>query len=624
MCGIVGIFNFESGRSVDPNILNRMNGMISHRGPDGEGIYVNGATGLGHRRLSIIDLELGRQPMVSKERHRAIVFNGEIYNFGELRKELEDRGMIFHTKSDTEVLLHMVETEQVSWLEKLNGMFSFAFWDERTRTLLIARDRLGIKPLYYSVLSKSLVFASEIKALLVHPEVARAVNESKVNEYMAFRSIAGNETLFKGIYQVPPGHAMVFKEGVRSPIPIQYWQEGKNLIEKDLDSPNTADRILEELFSSSVRYRLISDVPLGTFNSGGVDSSLVTSVVRSMSTGELHTFSVGFEEKSHDERAYAEVIAKKLGTNHHTLVMNEYEYADSLEKALWHLEEPLHHPHTVQLLALCKLAKEFVTVVLTGEGADELFAGYPRYNIPHVMPSYLRLPAVLSKQLADILTKRGARRAIKFLDALEFNNDREALLIHNSRPVPLSDYRRAITTELQLGERLSILRNGSKRFSSTLARLLYLEQRTYLSSLLSRLDKMSMASGIEARVPFLDYRLVESSYLVPDREKIYRLKNKWIVKKLAERWLPNQIVHRKKEGFGVPLSKWIRNPKSMGRYLALLEEKKTLDRGYFNKPNLESLIREHRSGVADHSEILWGMINLELWQRMFIDASFPN
>lgn len=624
MCGIVGVFNFESGRSVDPNILKRMNGMISHRGPDGEGIYVNGATGLGHRRLSIIDLELGRQPMVSKERHRAIVFNGEIYNFGELRKELEDRGILFHTKSDTEVLLHMVETEQVSWLEKLNGMFSFAFWDERTRTLLIARDRLGIKPLYYSVLSKSLVFASEIKALLIHPEVARVVNESKVNEYIAFRSIAGNETLFKGIYQVPPGHAMIFKEGIRSPILIQYWQEGKDLLERDLDSPKAADRILEELFTSAVRYRLISDVPLGTFNSGGVDSSLVTSVVRSMSTGELHTFSVGFEEKSHDERAYAEVIAKKLGTNHHTLVMNEYEYADLLEKALWHLEEPLHHPHTVQLLALCKLAKEFVTVVLTGEGADELFAGYPRYNIPYVMPSYLRLPAVLSKQLANILTKRGARRAIKFLDAIEFNNDREALLIHNSRPVPLSDYRRAITTELQLGERLSILRNGSKRFSSTLARLLYLEQRTYLSSLLSRLDKMSMASGIEARVPFLDYRLVESSYLVPDREKIYRLKNKWIVKKLAERWLPNQIVHRKKEGFGVPLSKWIRNPKSMGRYLALLEEKKTLDRGYFDKPNLESLIREHRSGVADHSEILWGMINLELWQRMFIDASFPN
>lgn len=621
MCGIVGILNRDRQMSVDIDLLNRMSKMISHRGPDDSGTYIKGHIGLGHRRLSIIDLATGHQPMVDELRGRVIVYNGEIYNYKTLKKELTSKGVQFHTNSDTEVLLNLVDTSDTRWLECLNGMFAFAFWEEKTKTLFLARDRLGIKPLYYVDLGDTFLFSSEIKPLLLYPNVIREVNESKIPEYLAFRSIAGTETMFKNIHQVPPGHAMILKHNSYTPEIVQYWSEGlKNDISTYVDSKLPFTEQFNELLVKSVKHRLISDVPLGTYNSGGVDSSLVTAIVKSLREGKLHTFSVGFEESSYDESKYAQIVAKQVHSTHHELVINEEDYIKALHETLWHLEEPINHPHTVQLLCLSKFTKEFVTVVLTGEGADELFAGYPRYNIPRICNLLRILPKFVLGLLKPLLKSLNYRRLTKLLEFI--NEDETALAIQNSRYVPKCDFQQIISREMEFPIRHAIYDQAVLKANNIIEKLLYYDQRAYLPSLLTRLDKMSMAASVEARVPFLDYRLIEWSYLIPTNLKLRALTNKWIVKKTAKQWLPNEIVHRKKVGFGVPIGKWLRNKKGLGMYLDILTDKSAKERGYYDVKALNCLISEHISGKVDHSEILWGLLNLELWQKEFIDKNF--
>jgi asparagine synthase (glutamine-hydrolysing) len=618
MCGIAGILNFDPEKGVDPHLVERMNARITHRGPNDCGYYFKGQIGLGHRRLSIIDLKAGNQPMISDNRSAVLVFNGEIYNYRELREDLTKRGVVFRTNSDTEVLLNLIETENPAWGERVNGMYAFAYWDERAKTLVLARDRLGIKPLYYVILADSVLFASEVKVLLAHPEVPRVVNLAKLAEQLMFWSLGGDETLFKGISQVPSGHMLIFSPGNKEPQVVSIWDEGRGTAVEDfVDADMSIPDQLQSLLYSSVQYRLISEVPLGTFNSGGVDSSLITAMVRSVHGGELHTFSVGFEEASYDERKHAKKVAKLLGTTHHTLVINEREYTAGLESAIWCLEEPLTHPHTVQLIELSRFAKKYVTVVLTGEGADELFGGYPRYKLPLLMQGCR--PFYMPDAMVSVLCRLKARKLIKIFEALEMNRDKELALIHNARPIPLSDYRRLALQNCRFTERLKTLRQGSQRFHSFLSRLLYLDQRTYLSALLKRLDKTSMSAGVEARVPFLDYRIIEWSYLIPDRDKIRGLTNKFVVKQVANSWLPTDIVNRKKVGFGVPVAEWLRNPKGLGGYLDILRENRSLDRSFADRKTVNMMITDHMSGRQDHSQILWGMLNLELWQRMFID-----
>lgn len=502
----------------------------------------------------------------------------------------------------------------------MNGMFAFALWEEKSRTLLLARDRLGVKPLYYCLTDRSLVFASEIKALFLDPNVPREVNLSKLAEYFAFRWVAGEETLFKGIREVPPGHVMLLRHGMVSPRIVRYWKEGHGKgVGEYADPKRPYPDQLQELFASSIQYRLISDVPLGTFNSGGVDSSLVTAFVRPKSQGPLHTFSVGFNEPAWDERKYAEIVARQLGTEHHTLVVSEEQYAESLEKAVWHSEEPLNHPHTVQLLRLNELAKQYVTVVLTGEGSDELFGGYPRYNIPHLLGSVAGSLRLFSSPLMFLSKRLKLRRIAKMGEYLQIASNKDLALVHNSRFVPIGDYNRLWRDEPDVTERLKILKDSNGRFGSDLSRLLYLDLRSYLSCLLTRQDKMSMAASVEARVPFLDFRIVEWSWLISEKAKIRLLTNKWIVKKMAERWLPREIVYRNKVGFGVPLAVWFRNPRGLGRFLDLLCEQRSLERGYFDPVAVRAMIEEHRSAKADHSEVLWSLLNMELWHRRFID-----
>ena len=618
MCGIVGILNRDMCRPIDQAMLEKMTDMMSYRGPDERGIYVSGNIGLGHRRLSIIDLASGHQPMVDAGRARVISYNGEIYNYRSLRDSvLTSNGIKLRSNSDTEVLLQLADLDNYKWLESLNGMFSFALWDDKSKRLLLARDRLGVKPLYYIDLGDSLIFASEIKPLLIFPGVQREVNESKIPEYLAFRSIVGEETFFKGVKQLPPGHVMILEPNGYCPKIERYWREGVDATSSSY--ANTAKAYEEQfmdIFSDAVHSRLVSDVPVGTFNSGGVDSSLVTAVARSFKADELHTFSVGFQEGTHDESKYAAIVSQRYKTNHHALVINQEEYANELCRTVWHLEEPINHPHTVQIMLLSKAAREFVKVVLTGEGADEVFGGYPRYKIVKLNGLLSMMPDLSLKYLAKAMGDIGGRKIAKLAGGLCKEQSEQAVI--NSMIVPMKDARRIYPEGVNVQYRKDLYSHGFIAQGDSINKLLYYEQRTYLPSLLGRLDRMSMAASIEARVPFLDYRLVEWSYKLNSNLKIRRFVSKWIVKKSAERWLPRQIIYRKKFGFDVPVGQWLRNEKALGAYLELLRDTTFRNRGYFDSKIVLALIEEHLQG-ADHTEILWGLLGFEIWCRQFID-----
>jgi asparagine synthase (glutamine-hydrolysing) len=620
MCGIVGILNRDMQRPIDREILEKMTDMMSYRGPDERGIYIRGHIGLGHRRLSIIDLASGQQPMVDPERARVISYNGEIYNYRAIRDSaLIRKGAKLHTSSDTEILLQLANLDCLKWLESLNGMFAFAVWEEKAKRLLLARDRLGVKPLYYVDLGSSLIFASEIKPLLIFPGVQRQVNESKITEYLAFRSIAGEETFFQGVKQLPPGHVMILEPNAYRPKIKRFWREG---IDGTASTYAGTDRAHEEqfmdIFSDAVKSRLVSDVPVGTFNSGGVDSSLVTAVVRSFKADELHTFSVGFEESSHDESRYASIVSKRYNTNHHALVINQEDYSKEISKTIWHLEEPINHPHTVQILLLSRLAREFVTVVLTGEGADEVFGGYPRYKVVKLGELMKLAPAFAAKGLANILGHIGGRRIAKLARSLGKDKTEQAVI--NSMFVPTCDVRRVFQEGIDFQSRRDMYDNPFISTGDSINTLLYYEQRTYLPSLLTRLDRTSMGASIEARVPFLDYRLVEWSYKLNSNLKIRNFVNKWIVKKAAEQWLPQEIIHRKKFGFDVPVGQWLKNKKALGAHLDLLRDTTFRKRGHFDAKAVLALIDEHLRGDSDHTEILWGLLGFEIWCRLFIDS----
>lgn len=620
MCGIVGILNRDSHHRVDQLALDRMTDIMSYRGPDERGTYVDANLGFGHRRLSIIDLASGQQPMVDSVRGRTIVFNGEIYNYRSLRDTaLSKGGITLHTSSDTEVLLQLADPGRLDWIEQLNGMFAFAVWDKHSRTLFLARDRLGVKPLYYADTGSSFVFASEIKSLLLFPGVRRQINEEKIGEYLAFRSVAGDETLFKGIKQLPAGHVMVLSPREYQPRIERFWREGiDNSAGNYADANKPLSDQFMDIFKDAVSSRLVSDVPVGTFNSGGVDSSLVTAVVRSFKADELHTFSVGFEEGTHDESRFAAIVSERYKTNHHALIVNQEDYSRQLEDTIYHLEEPINHPHTVQLLLLSKLARQYVTVVLTGEGSDEVFGGYPRYNIVKVGQILRLAPDFAIGWLTKALGRSGDQRMAKLSRSLGLASTDQAVV--NSMFATASDIGRVYAGEVDLRSRRQ---KFSERFidpGDDLGRVLYYDQRTYLPSLLARLDKVSMAASIEARVPFLDYRLVEWSYKLSSRFKIRRFVNKWIVKKAAEQWLPDEIVYRKKFGFDVPLGQWLRNGKTLGRYLDVLTDSTYRQRGYFRPQAVEALIKEHLTNAADHTEVLWGLLGFELWCRRFLDA----
>lgn len=613
MCGIVGIICKDVSRTCDESALIAMRDLQFHRGPDEEGIFIEGNVGLGHRRLSIIDLSTGHQPMTNEDGTLWIAYNGEIYNFKPLREELIKKGHIFRTNSDTEVILHLYEEKGPACVNELNGMFAFAIWDKNSRTLFMARDRMGKKPLYYAATREAFLFSSEIKSLFKSGLLKAECNAHTLAEYFLFRHVSGENTMFNGVKNLLPGHTLTLKDGV---IEIKkYWSLFPAMQRNGIPFAE-AEEHLSYLIQDAVKIRMVSDVPLGTFCSGGVDSSLVTAIAAKSVGHPINTFSVGFHEHDWDETSYAQMVSKQYGTIHHEIKLSNQEFAELLPKMIWHNDEPLNFANSVQMYAISKLAKEYVTVVLTGEGSDELFAGYPRYLIPKMLSLYQSMPAFMKKAFVSGLGLMNDHRAEKLKTYVHC--PMQDVLLYNA-----SFLKREFVSEILpkyhnggFDFRLESILRGNAIDLDPITNLSILDQQNYLVSILMRQDKMSMAASVESRVPFLDYRIVEYANSLPENYKVKFFQGKYIVKKVAGRYLPDKIVHRKKSGFGVPLDRWFREPGGMGAIAdSLLDNTNAGD--IFDKKLLAVILSEHKSGMKDHSDILWEAVNFLLWSKAF-------
>ena len=612
MCGIAGLLLKKADARVDSDLLTRMRDVMIHRGPDEGGLYTDGALGLCHRRLSIIGVTTGHQPMHGSDPRYWIVFNGEIYNYRELRRELEQRGHRFRTESDTEVIVNAYAEYGADCVQQLNGMFAFAIWDVEHRSLFLARDRMGVKPLYYYDGPEGFVFASEIKAVLASGQPRAELDKERIWEYFLYRGITGENTLFSGIRSLLPGHSMhVTADSCKI---RQFWMHRRAEFPADCTLSGSAAR-LDDLLVDAVRIRLMSEVPLGTFCSGGVDSSLVTAIAARHLGEGVNTFSVGFSDAAYDETRYARIVAKRYATRHHELVVENAEFAGHLEQLVWLNDEPLHFANSVQIYAISRLAKQFVTVVLTGEGADELFLGYPRYQIPQILNRVRHLSPVLRPLLGGLrrvsddhrirkleyFLRRDVDSAILTSSAANEGEGIETLLVPE---VPRSaEYRESVLARYcdlpDIGARLS-----------------FQDQHTYLVSILNRQDKMSMGASIEARVPFLDYRIAEFANALPSGCRTRWLRSKELVKRVARNYLPDEVVYRRKSGFGVPLAAWLRDDAGLGS-LAERIFSSGLGEGVIDQQHLRALWRDHRAGTADHAELLWTALSFLIWRERF-------
>lgn len=615
MCGIVALYSAVSGR-IEPRLLEAMRDVMEHRGPDDAGVFCDQHVGLGHRRLSIQDLSpAGHQPMADARGEVWVCYNGEIYNFPQLRRELEAQGYTFRTHCDTEAILALYELEGVEAMaNRLNGIFAFILWDQRRQRLFLVRDRVGIKPLYLWQGDGFVAAASEIKALLVHPSVPRGVRHDAIAEYLTYRQVSGGRTLFADIETVGPGEMVIIDHGQVSR--RTYWQLPTVQPVHDAPSADLLGEQLDELLRDATHLQMLSDVPLGTFNSGGVDSSLVTSYVAEKAGDHLNTFCIGLEDPRLDERPYADLVAEGFRTDHHSLVVTTGDFADHLPKVLWHHDEPLTHPNTLPIYLLSKLAKQHVTVVLTGEGADEFFGGYPRYRLGALLEGLGPFGRALGSLFARLLPMRPANRWGKVLDALDHGP--ESAIARVSRHVAEQDVQRLLS--LDPADSLAHRRRPQVEDGDVIGAMLTFDQHNYLLPILNRLDKASMAWSLEARVPFLDHRLLEFAATVPSALKVRRNGNKILVKNLASQRLPHDVVYRKKSGLAMPLEDWLRQTEGMGRYLDMLLEPRARQRDYIEGKALETLVEEHRGGRANHAELLWGLLNLELWQRVMLEG----
>jgi asparagine synthase (glutamine-hydrolysing) len=611
MCAIVGIVYKDRDRMVDEPVLMEMRDLLIHRGPDDAGLYIDGHVGLGHRRLSIIDISSGHQPMTNEDETLWIVFNGEIYNFKSLREFLLGKGHRFTTKSDTEVILHLYEEKGADCVKELNGIFAFAIWDTKQKSLFLARDHMGVKPLYYAETDDAFLFASEIKSIAKSGYLEPRCRDEGVFEYFMFRHVSGEHTLFEGVKNLLPACMMYFRDGRIEA--KRYWSpypEGK----KEGSDFKSSSEDLSALLEDAVRMQLISDVPLGTFCSGGLDSSLVTAYAAKLTARQINTFSVGFHEGDYDETRYAQMVSKQHGTRHHEIKLDNREFADLLPKMIWHNDEPLNFANSVQIYAVSKLAKEYVTVVLTGEGSDELFAGYPRYFIPRLSAFYGNLPLFL-KSIARAFARGTNDHRLKKIHKYSSYSLEEALLYNSSfldRNFLAEILNNGYISGLEFRE--SCLREGKERGLDDVTTMALLDQQNYMVSILNRQDKMSMAASIESRVPFLDYRVVEYANSLPARYKNGQFRTKYILKEIAGDFLPAAIVNRRKSGFGVPLGEWLNDSGGVGRYLCGLHDDADLTR-YVKKAILKAVIDEHIAGRQDHSEFLWAAINFTLWVK---------
>jgi len=615
---------------VDVTVLKRMRDVISYRGPDDEGIFINGPVGLGHRRLSIVDVKAGHQPMTNEDQTLHITYNGEIYNHTDFRAELENLGHIYQTHCDTETILHLYEEHRENCVDYLRGMFAFAIWDQRRKELFVARDRLGVKPLYYVHTDDgSLYFGSEIKALLEAGAIKPEINYRAMPDYLANHAPSGEETLFRDVKRLLPGHVMVWRDGELSV--KRYWDV--SFVRHADEGRTDKDYIAEwsELFRTSVRLRLMADVPLGMFLSGGIDSSAIAGVMSQMVTEPIKTFSVAFKEREANELEYARLVARQFKTNHHEVVVSPEDFFTALPKLVWHEDEPLAHPSSVALYFVSLLASQHVKVVLTGEGSDELLAGYARYRktilnlalgsrYHNVAPTGLR--NLVRKQIEGM---PGAKLRQKLLRSfLAVAPDIESIYFDNFAVFPRAMQQELLTPETKesvgTNDPYAGLRDVLKETDATsfLDRLLYADIKTYLHELLMKQDQMSMATSVESRVPFLDHKLVEFTSGLPQRLKLRGWTTKHVLRESMKGLLPEAILSRPKMGFPVPIGTWFRAYSSVIDEYVLSD--RALNRAIFSPDFVRSLVTRHQTGGENHAERIWALINFEIWQRQFFDG----
>ena len=625
MCGICGIYNFKTDKPVSTDILKAMADTLIHRGPDDDGFYISGSMGLGHRRLYIIDIEGGHQPMANEDQTIWVVFNGEIYNFGELRVELSQKGHIFKTRSDTEVIVHLYEEYREKCFEYLRGMFAIAIWDGKEKQLFLARDRVGKKPLFYFYDGSRIVFASEIKAILKVRDFPREIDPEALSDYFSLLYIPAPKSIFKKVSKLRPGHYLVVSEsGIRE---VEYW---------DISFAQTFEMAEEEwcerlldAYSEAVRIRLISDVPLGAFLSGGVDSSSVVAIMSKLMEGPVITSSIGFEEKEFNELDYAREVASQFKSEFHEEIVRP-DAVGIIRKLTWHYDEPFADSSAVPTYYLSKVARKHVTVALSGDGGDENFAGYRRYsfdkrenNLRALFPLCIRRP--LFGTLAAIYPKADwAPRIFRakatfeclacspiegyFRSVSAVQPSLKAKLLHHDVKRELAGY-----------DTLDIFRHYYEKADTDdpVSRVQYVDIKTYLpDDILAKVDRASMANSLEVRAPIVDHQFMELVASIPSSLKLQGRIGKYIFKKALENILPHEILHRKKMGFAVPLARWFRNELKDFAYSVIFSHSND---GLLNDSTVMQIWTQHQKGLRDRSTELWTILMFRMWQRTFFN-----
>jgi asparagine synthase (glutamine-hydrolysing) len=630
MCGICGIFFSDRDWRVHGDALASMNHCITHRGPDDDGFFLEENVGLAMRRLSIVDLKTGHQPLSNETGDVWIVFNGEIYNHADLRPDLEAKGHRYRTHSDTEAIVHLYEEYGRDCVKHLRGMFAFVIWDRRRRILFAARDRVGIKPFYYRWDGKAFLFGSEIKAILAYPGITAEFDRGKLAEYLAFGYITSGETMFAGIRKLMPGHTLELSER-GEPTIERYWDLNAE-VDQDTKPREHYVETYRQLLEDAVRSHLMSDVPLGVFLSGGLDSSAVAALTSKIRGDRIQTFAVGYGEEEFSELPYAQQVATHIGSDHHEVRLSRKDFFTTLPELIWHEDEPIVWPSSVSLYHVARLARERVTVVLTGEGSDETLAGYTRHawtlwnskldqTYRSLTPAFLRkalrtgignspLSASWHRKLEHTFLLRDGENWASFYFDNFYTAFSSGELSRLLTPEALDHAGQAYDGSMEAWERSS---------GDLLHRLLYTDINSYLIELLMKQDQMSMAASIESRVPFLDHPLVEFTARIPAQYQLKGLAGKFILKEAMADLLPDGIVYRKKMGFPTPWAYWLAGPQ-LDDIEHLLSEPRSRARGLFRTEAIERIFAEHRARHRDHGNRIWRLLNLELWQRAFLDG----
>jgi asparagine synthase (glutamine-hydrolysing) len=624
MCGICGVLDCN-GELIDGELVARMAGALQHRGPDGSGLYISREIGLGHRRLSIIDLDGGAQPITNEDSTLHLVFNGEIYNFIELREELLAHGHVFKTRSDTEVIIHSYEQWGPDCVSRFNGMFAIALWDSIRKQLFLARDHLGVKPLYYTRIRNKFLFASEIKALLMERECPRAVDLRSLSNLFTLRYVPSPDTMFRDIKKIPPGHWMIVgSSGVEI---TRYWKWVPTL-----HRVSRADLIeqYQELLEDAVRLQMRSDVPVGLFLSSGIDSGALLAIMSQYSGTPIRTFTIGFEEgERSNETEGARELAAMFAAEHSEMIVSARHYQDYYQRYLWDLEEPVGNESAAAFYFVSRIASSSVKVALTGQGADEPWAGYHRHLGAKLSQVYSRLPSAVTESFGRVVEKYATNETLRrslvslgsqdvlsrFIRIYSFYSDN--MKSHLFQPwvkdqisVDGAEAKQALA-ELQ----------ADVAHLDALTQILYLDTRTNLpDDLLMVSDKTAMTNSLEARVPFLDYRLVQFIETIPPGLKLRGIQGKYLHKKAVEKWLPKRIVYRKKKGFANPVAHWLRATMLQFMRECLLSEGAAVHR-YFDKAYITRLIEEHQTNQKNHLRHLYLLISFELWHQQFMGPS---